>query len=131
MPCCNILWQCLAITPHAVQKSDIGVLALHLSHIPVLEELPKHFTSKYSNTLCTHNRMYSAERRGSYNAFNVYRRELAPGTVSLTGDRAQGDDSKHWAEYTELCCFVDVLLTNNKIIFNSVFFRTIYVFYFI
>ena len=33
----------------------------------------------------------------AYNAFNVYRRELAPGTVSLTGDRAQGDDSKHWA----------------------------------
>ena len=32
-----------------------------------------------------------------YNAFNVYRRELAPGTVSLTGDRAQRDDSKHWA----------------------------------
>ena len=32
-----------------------------------------------------------------YSAFNVYRRELAPGTVSLTGDRAQGDDSKHWA----------------------------------
>ena len=30
-----------------------------------------------------------------YNAFNVYCRELAPGTVSLTGDRAQGDDSKH------------------------------------
>ena len=36
----------------------------------------------------------------SYNAFNVYRRELAPGTVSLTGDRAQGDDSKHWANST-------------------------------
>ena len=33
----------------------------------------------------------------SYNAFNVYCRELAPGTISLTGDRAQGDDSKHWA----------------------------------
>ena len=32
-----------------------------------------------------------------YNAFNVYCRELAPGTVSLTGDRAQGDDSNHWA----------------------------------
>ena len=32
-----------------------------------------------------------------YNAFNVYRCELAPGTVSLTADRAQGDDSKHWA----------------------------------
>ena len=37
---------------------------------------------------------------GWYNAFNVYRRELAPGTVSLTGDRAQGDDSKHWAYST-------------------------------
>ena len=35
-----------------------------------------------------------------YNAFNVYRRELSPGTVSLTGDRAQGDDSKHWAYST-------------------------------
>ena len=33
----------------------------------------------------------------AFNAFNVYRRELAPSTVSLTGDRAQGDDSKHWA----------------------------------
>ena len=32
-----------------------------------------------------------------YNAFNVYCRELAPGTVSITGDRAQGDDSKHCA----------------------------------
>ena len=32
-----------------------------------------------------------------YNAFNVYCRELAPGTVSLTGYRAQGDDSKHCA----------------------------------
>ena len=31
----------------------------------------------------------------SYNAFNVYCRELAPRTVSLTGDRAKGDDSKH------------------------------------
>ena len=35
-----------------------------------------------------------------YNAFNVYCRELAPGTVSLTGDRAQDDDSKHWAYST-------------------------------
>ena len=52
-----------------------------------------------------------------YNAFNVYRRELAPGTVSLTGDRAQGDDSKHWA-YSSLvnticlfvcfCCFTSM-----------------------
>ena len=38
-----------------------------------------------------------ALRIKGYNAFNVYRRELAPGTVSLTDDRAQGDDSKHWA----------------------------------
>ena len=34
-----------------------------------------------------------------YNPFNVYCRELAPGTVSLTGDRAQGDDSKHDSHY--------------------------------
>ena len=40
-----------------------------------------------------------------YNAFNVYRRELAPGTVSLTGDRAQGDDRKHWAYSTLNMCF--------------------------
>ena len=38
-----------------------------------------------------------ADQKAYYNAFNVYRRELALGTVSLTGDRAQGDDSKHWA----------------------------------
>ena len=29
-----------------------------------------------------------------YNDLNDYCRELDPGTVSLTGDRAQGDDSK-------------------------------------
>ena len=34
-----------------------------------------------------------------YNPFLVYCRELAPGTVSLTGDRAQGDDSKHDLHY--------------------------------
>ena len=44
--------------------------------------------------------MRREERVHNYNAFNVYRRELAPGTVSLTGDRAQGDDSKHWAYFT-------------------------------
>ena len=32
-----------------------------------------------------------------YNDFNVYCRELARGTVCLTGDRAQGDDSKQCA----------------------------------
>ena len=34
-----------------------------------------------------------------YNPFLVYCRELAPGTVSLTCDRAQGDDSKHDSHY--------------------------------
>ena len=36
----------------------------------------------------------------NYNPFLVYCRELAPGTVSLTGDRAQGDDSKHDSHFT-------------------------------
>ena len=35
-----------------------------------------------------------------YNPFLVYCRELAPGTVSLTDDRAQGDDSKHDSLYS-------------------------------
>ena len=34
-----------------------------------------------------------------YNSFLVYCLELAQGTVSLTGDRAQGDDSKHDSHY--------------------------------
>ena len=38
----------------------------------------------------------------SYNPFLVYCRELAPCTVSLTGDRAQGDDSKHDSHYNKL-----------------------------
>ena len=37
-----------------------------------------------------------------YNPFLVYCRELAPGTVNLTGDRAQGDDSKHDSHYSGL-----------------------------
>ena len=37
-----------------------------------------------------------------YNPFLVYCRELAPGTVSLTGDRAQGDDSKYDSNYSGL-----------------------------
>ena len=35
-----------------------------------------------------------------YNPFLVYCRMLAPGSVSLTGDRAQGDDSKHDSYYS-------------------------------
>ena len=37
-----------------------------------------------------------------YNLFLVYCCELAPGTVSLTGDRDQGDDSKHDSHYNSL-----------------------------
>ena len=39
-----------------------------------------------------------------YNPFLVYCRELAPDTVSLTGDRAQGDDSKYDLHYTPYHC---------------------------
>ena len=45
-----------------------------------------------------------------YNDFNVYCRNLAPGTVSLTGDRAQGDDSKYCAYSSSFHLFVYVLL---------------------
>ena len=37
-----------------------------------------------------------------YNPFLVYCRELAPSTVSLTGDWAQGDDSKDDSHYTRI-----------------------------
>ena len=53
------------------------------------------------------------KHKNLYNAFNVYRRELAPGTVSLTGDRAQGDDSKHWAYYSTH------IVSNNKQLINN------------
>ena len=39
-----------------------------------------------------------------YNLFLVYCRELALGTVSLTYDRAQGDDSKHDSHYSSYAC---------------------------
>ena len=45
-----------------------------------------------------------------YNPFLVYCRELAPGTVSLTCDRAQGDDNKHDSHYTY--CNVTSIVTN-------------------
>ena len=34
------------------------------------------------------------DKCNNYNPFLVYCRELAPGTVSLTGDWAKGDDSQ-------------------------------------
>ena len=52
------------------------------------------------------------KRGRSYNALNVYCRELAPGTVSLTGDRAQGDDSKHcaYSKFPLLSVYMQILL---------------------
>ena len=58
-----------------------------------------------------------------YNAFNVYRRELAPGTVSLTGDRAQGDDSKHWA-YSTLHTESMVKQKLNTLVFFATYLHT-------
>ena len=40
------------------------------------------------------------QKNMNYNPFLVYCRDLVPGTVSLTGDRAQGDDNKHDSHYT-------------------------------
>ena len=45
-------------------------------------------------------RVCEINRIHHYNPFLVYCRELAPGTVSLTGDRVQGDDSKHDSHYS-------------------------------
>ena len=44
----------------------------------------------------------NTQRMLLYNPFLAYCRELAPSTVSLTGDRAQGDDSKHDLHYTRM-----------------------------
>ena len=46
--------------------------------------------------------MTTNNTKAKYNSFLVYCRELAPGTVSLTGDRAQGDDSKHGTHYRDI-----------------------------
>ena len=43
-------------------------------------------------------------KQNCYNPFLVYCRELASGTVSLTGDWAQGDDSKHDLHYNMIEC---------------------------
>ena len=44
-------------------------------------------------------RVFINSLHAGYNPFLVYCRELAPGTVSLTGDRVQGDDSKYDSHY--------------------------------
>ena len=49
-----------------------------------------------------------------YNSFLVYCRELAPGIVSLTGDRAQGDDSKHDSHYSISCLTLQLRLLAPK-----------------
>ena len=46
-----------------------------------------------------------------YNPFLVYCRELAPGIISLTGDRAKGDDSKHDSHYSVYFMNIDVNIT--------------------
>ena len=51
-----------------------------------------------------------------YNPFLVYCRKLAPGTVSLIGDRAQDDDSKHDSHYNRLA---PVLIVNVYFLFLS------------
>ena len=55
-----------------------------------------------------------------YNSFLVYRRELAPGTVSLTGNRAQGDDSKHDSHYN-MCYVLGQYSSRSHDIFDSFF----------
>ena len=47
-----------------------------------------------------------------YNSFLVYYRKLAPGTVSLTDDRAQGDDSKHDSHYTVYLLVLKMVCSN-------------------
>ena len=54
--------------------------------------------------------------RSWYNSFLVYCRELATGTVSLTGDQAQGDDSKHDSHYSAIsvCNIFFLFLNQNR-----------------
>ena len=47
---------------------------------------------------------------GYYNSFLIYCRELAPSTVSLTCDRAQGGDSKHDLHYNRAPVVADLFL---------------------
>ena len=50
--------------------------------------------------------LFLCHKYNCYNPFLVYCRELAPGTVSLTGDQAQGDDSKHDSHFTNELSFL-------------------------
>ena len=52
-------------------------------------------------------------------SFLVYCRELASGTVSLTGDRTQGDDSKHDSHYKRVSSFFLSLFVGVVLIFLS------------
>ena len=47
------------------------------------------------------NHKHNNSTKSYYNPFLVYCRELAPGIVSITVDRAQGDDNKHDSHYTQ------------------------------
>ena len=63
----------------------------------------QYLTHKTLVCLTTHFRAFFKQiinkifKHFEYSDYNVYCRELAPGTVSLTGNRAQGDDSKQCA----------------------------------
>ena len=52
------------------------------------------------------------------------------GTVSLTGDRAQGDDSKHWAYSSRLGCHINtaqgVIKSQSTLLFSYVIANNIY-----
>ena len=63
------------------------------------------------NTECQHSQISAA---GLYNPFLVYCRELAPSTVRLTGDLAQGDDSKHDSNYSYRC--TSIMYLRNRLV---------------
>ena len=73
----------------------------------------------------SYNDMYTnktvIQRNKVYKPFIVYCRELAPGTVSLTGDRAQGDDSKHDSHYKVFilgqCIYIHVYIYSSHCIY--------------
>ena len=65
----------------------------------------------FLNIVMLHDVIY-IQNTGFYNPVLVYCRELAPSTVSLTGDRAQGDDSKHDSHYSTPWLFILQFISN-------------------
>ena len=81
---------------HFISQSGIGkngTVACGFGPIKVYYfDYPKRFINRI-------NEVYDFSIKYRYNPFLVYCRELAPGTVSLTRGRTQGDDSKHDSHY--------------------------------